>query len=330
MEEQIKKFSDEKQSIIDAIQNDELNVNIEQKVDDYLNKYHGDTDMIIIKAYIKLLNDNIKDGVELLEFVLKKCPFSIDALFLIGQAYCQLGKHYRALNCFGIAKELNNWFYLHTHKYPCLFYNKEICSNLLDDTIQKIAHSIEILPEKKIRLLKAAKINLKNNFWLFKNIVRMDDEIIGKYFFVRIRDIRFCAIYDTSTYLLLEKGYHKNLHLLKTEMLKPLESGKYIELKLNSESLVPILNKEQLTQIEIKQNDDDSVLIPQYYNMHFNYFKMKKGNIKIFSDKELIVAEPVPLVHHKNNKKLVINLFVDGISQKVLKEYGLENIMPNT
>ena len=114
------------------------------------------------------------------------------------------------------------------------------------------------------------------------------------------------------------------------EMLSQLECGNNIDLKLNSCALVPILTKEEQTNIAVKQNDDDIVSIPINYSMHFNYFKMKKGNIKIYSDKELIIAKPVQLVHHKNNKKLVISVFVDGMCQEVLSEDCMENIMPNT
>ncbi len=329
MEPKVKNFNNEKQRIINAVKNDETNMEIIAGVDDYLNKYPGDTDIIIVKAYMELINDNVEHGIELLKFVLEKCPFSIDALFLIGQAYNELGEYYNAMNCLGIAERLDDWFYLLNREYVYLFYNNEICVSLLDNVREKLAYLANIVPEQK-QLLEKFELDLKNNFWLFKDIVRMDDEIIGNYFCNEMSDIHFCAIYDPYSYLAYKKEYPKNLQLLKTEMLKPLKSGTNIELRLKSESLVPILNKEKLTQIEIKQNNDNSVLIPEYHNMHFNYFKMKKGNIKISSDKELIVAEPVPLVHHKNNKKLVISLFVDGISQKVLKEYGLENIMPNT
>ena len=57
MEEKIKKFNVEKQNIINAIQNDDKNVKIEEKVEAYLNKYPGDTDIIIVKAYMELIND---------------------------------------------------------------------------------------------------------------------------------------------------------------------------------------------------------------------------------------------------------------------------------
>ncbi len=54
----------EKQNIMDEIQNDQQNDMTYEKVDSYLRKYPGDTDVIIIKAYLLLLNDDIEDGIK--------------------------------------------------------------------------------------------------------------------------------------------------------------------------------------------------------------------------------------------------------------------------
>lgn len=117
--------------------------------------------------------------------------------------------------------------------------------------------------------------------------------------------------------------------LYKTELLKQICCGTELNLELKSESLLPILPKENDTTLVI-QNNEEQACIPIDYGMHFNYYRLKKGNVNIQSDKELVIANPVELVHHKQNKKLVISLFVDGISQKIINEYGLEAVMPNT
>ena len=81
------KNNNKKIYIVSVVQNNEQDAKIVEKVNDYLDEYSGDTDIINIKAYLELVSDNIEEGINLLEFVLKKCPFSIDALFLLGQAY---------------------------------------------------------------------------------------------------------------------------------------------------------------------------------------------------------------------------------------------------
>ena len=318
--------NNEKKYIIEMIQNDEQDM---KRVDKYLDIYPGDTEIIIIKAYLELGIDNIENGIKLLEFVIKKCPFSIDALFLLGQAYMEKKKYYEALNNLSMSKVLF-YYYCDVNKTQnVVFYNSEICNDLINQIIDEVQNSMEISFEDKMVILKNYKMNVVRGFWILSDVIRTTDNIIGDYFVVNKNDLRFFALYDPFNYLLYDISSPRNLQLYKTEMLKQLACGIDIELKLNSDALVPILTKEEQNNIKIKENDD-VLSIPINSSMHFNYLKMKRGNIKIHADKELVVAEPIPLVHYKNNKRLVISLFVDGISQKIISEYGLENIMPNT
>lgn len=315
----------EKQNIMDEIQNDQQNDMTYEKVDSYLRKYPGDTDVIIIKAYLLLLNDDIEDGIKKLEFVLQKCPFSVDALFLLGQAYNEVNRYYDALVCLGMAEHLsffyndNNW----------ILFNHELCMDIINNTIDNVANSPELSLDKKREILNEYKNGAEKLFWLFEDIIRTPDEIIGHNFLNRLGDVRFFGSYDPCNIALYNEENIKNLLLYKAELLKQLLHGTEISLELTSESLLPILAKEDSTMLVI-ENNEEKAHIPVIYGMHFNYYRLKKGNVNIQSDKELVIANPVELVHHKQNKKLVISLFVDGISQKVINEYGLEAVMPNT
>ncbi len=62
---------------------------------------------------------------------------------------------------------------------------------------------------------------------------------------------------------------------------------------------------------------------------HYVNYRMPKGTFIISSDNEFRIGELVPLIHEKNRKKLVLNIFVDGLSQTVL-ENNFEKLMPHT
>jgi len=315
----------DKKNILNEIQRNEQNDMTYEKVDLYLREYPGDTDMIIIKAYLLLIDDNIEDGIEELEFVLQKCPFSVDALFLLGQAYNEENRYYDALICMGMSLYLNVFY----NDVNWNLYNQEMCLDIIKNIIDNVEGSSDLSIDKKNQILNGYKKEFGDYFWLFKDIIRTSDDIIGHYFSNGLDDIRFFGLYDPFDISLYEVKESKNLKLFKAELLKQLACGTEISFVLETESLVPILAKENNTALLI-ENDDKKVHIPIYYGMHFNYYRLKKGNVKIQSNKELVIANPVELIHHKHNKKLVISLFVDGISQKVINEYGLENIMPNT
>lgn len=315
----------EKQNIMDEIQNDQQNDMTYEKVDSYLRKYPGDTDVIIIKAYLLLLNDDIEDGIKKLEFVLRKCPFSVDALFLLGQAYNGVNRYYDALVYLTISEALGRFY----KNINWRLFNRELCMDMIYNIVDCVVNSSELLLDKKMEILNAYKNGTEKLFWLFEDTIRTSDDMIGHNFSNRLGDVRFWGVYDPLDASLFGIKSNRNLMLHKTELLKQICCGTELNLELKSESLLPILPKENDTTLVI-QNNEEQACIPIDYGMHFNYYRLKKGNVNIQSDKELVIANPVELVHHKQNKKLVISLFVDGISQKVINEYGLEAVMPNT
>lgn len=322
----------EKNKIIIGILQNDSRMMSNDVIDKYLFKCPGDTDMLIMKAYLYLLNDKVKDGISLLKFVIRKCPFSVDALFLLGQAYNEQGEFYDALLCLGKADNLFVFLYGKYKRMDMyLLYDYNISKELTEEIIRQILTKIKESKDNKLKeMLFDYKERLEKYFDFFDDIIRNKEDVIGKYFSNNIDDKRFFGIYspfDLSFYLGDEK---KNLHLYTGEMLKKYDSGTEIKIKLSQTSLVPVLAFENISVIKVKQNDERVITIPINESLHFNYFKMCKGEIEINADKPIMVAEPVQLVHHKQNKKLVISLFVDGLSQEIIAQYGLENIMPYT
>ena len=328
-------YLDKKKEILDRVMQNDTDDYTLKLIKEYLKKFPGDTEIITIMAYIYLVNDDIDEGYNLLKFVKRKCPYSIDALFLLGQVYNEKNDFYNSLFSLGKAHAIY-CFFKEKEKYNdyYIIFDDKICKNLIGVINNDVLNAIVGYSGEKLIKSKEKLINIKKqfdkSFYLFDDIIRSNDSIIGEYFINSIDDKRFCGVYDPFISCLYSDMYNKNLQLFKVEMLKELKTGKEFCIKLENKSLIPILTKEELANIEVKQDNDDVVSIPINYNMHFNYFKMNKGNIQIHSDKELVVATPVPLLHHKKNKRLVVSLFVDGISQKVISEYGLKNIMSNT
>ena len=46
-------------------------------------------------------------------------------------------------------------------------------------------------------------------------------------------------------------------------------------------------------------------------------------------DREFLLGEMVPIIHDRKRKPLILNIFVDGLSQTVLENH-MEMLMPNT
>ena len=68
------------------------------------------------------------------------------------------------------------------------------------------------------------------------------------------------------------------------------------------------------------------------YNSPLQYinYRVPKGKVLISSeDREFRLGEVVPIIHDRKRKPLILNIFVDGLSQTVLENH-MEMLMPNT
>lgn len=71
------------------------------------------------------------------------------------------------------------------------------------------------------------------------------------------------------------------------------------------------------------------VIIAMLQENFFEYYRLPPGTC-LDAEKDLCIGNPIALKHNPGNKKLILNIFVDGISQKVIEEEGLEKLMPFT
>lgn len=120
--------------------------------------------------------------------------------------------------------------------------------------------------------------------------------------------------------------------LFKTELIK---GGKYIkEKKIVSKGniIIPISKIESNTTLSIeiknkKYNFDDRQLPLN----QFNYIKIKDaGLVSISSNKEFFIGLPIERKQNKKQTpKLILKIFIDGLSYQYLENNGLNSLMPN-
>lgn len=112
-----------------------------------------------------------------------------------------------------------------------------------------------------------------------------------------------------------------------------------IELKINNESLLPVSIPNRFTDestgvIKISLNEETFTLKGLKQNS-FYYLPVaaSKENtmVKIESENDFIIGDPISLKQkNKNNKKLVVTIFIDGLSSKIVTKENISKLMPNT
>lgn len=152
-------------------------------------------------------------------------------------------------------------------------------------------------------------------------------QAIGKYLWLNEDERRYIALYRALPSKNLAEDSWNMMHQ-KAELLRANRDNTYKVEGEAKEYLLPVAAENRNTIHVFTQEGVEYPVIQREYR-HFNYYRVKSGTTVCSSD-TAYYGEPVPLGHDPKRKKLVLNLFVDGLSQIILNGDDFEKIMPNT
>ncbi len=191
-----------------------------------------------------------------------------------------------------------------------------------------IGKMIEIYEAKgnidKLREIQQTIDRDKNDFEISDVRYRAYVDIIGQNMWVNGYERRFFAYarpYPTKSHTQCTKNLIDN----QTEALVVSYASEF-NYTDNSNALIPIA----VTDITRHKfvGEDEACIVEQEMLNHFNYYRIK-GPVCIKSDTKSYYGKPVVLRHSTDRKKLVLNIFVDGLSQVIL-DGCMQELMPKT
>lgn len=306
-----------------------------------------------IKSKIKdaLTSDNLDLAGEILKQYLDAHPYDGDNYHLLCRYYFALGEYEKAILCgyegirryptSGVLYQYVAQTYEKMGDYfsSIVFYQRAINiytkTGINTDEIAAGVKSLWLALEDELsanpsqELLDTIKLLLA---WS-KNDFGMDDSMFKT--FTEVPKGKVWAGIDeqlgVGTYRLQcrDQMPEQSLNTIQTkfEFLKiSKEDTKFEVPGEQKEYLLPILS-EQGNVLHTFSLEGGMHEVLQGQKEHFNYYRVH-GGTTVRSDKTSIYGELVPLGHSTRRKKLVLNIFVDGLSQTILED--MPAIMPNT
>lgn len=176
---------------------------------------------------------------------------------------------------------------------------------------------------EKLRQVNSADNDLLNNIFLSSEEL---DNFFGEHTFEGER----CYIgrYADMDGSYRNPGRNNNGFTTAIEMLKVDKRTSEVDIDAVP-CLLPVIVNENGSQNNITLVDDENVFsFTEAISNSFKYYRLDKP-IKIKSEKEMICAKPICLKHNSENKRLVVNLFLDSFNWKVVKK-DIKELMPNT
>ncbi|MFD2130235.1 sulfatase-like hydrolase/transferase [Pseudogracilibacillus auburnensis] len=124
----------------------------------------------------------------------------------------------------------------------------------------------------------------------------------------------------------------KTRMLFKSELVKGNTLKGEREWSTKGPVVIPISKTNDSKDVHIKVNEKKYTLTKDHLPINqYNYIRISdEGRIIISADEEIFVGHPIELEPKEKPVKLVLKIFVDGLSYQFLEDVGLEEAMPNT
>ncbi|NFO11838.1 sulfatase [Clostridium botulinum] len=300
-----------KNCISELIENEKLEEAM-LKVVEYESMYPHDLDIYTIKATMLFYNKKYNEAENVLMNIYHKYEYNADVNYNLGIIYYFKKEYIKALEYFFKVNfiDIDKMEYLNE-------FMEDALSNVSEEEINKLKDKVTFYFNNMQRMFPC---DGSGNFEFGKSIFKNKDQ---EY---------YCGIYDYY-YLERDNIFLENdsrlKNIIKTEVI-PADVLSNFKFKLEEDTIIPLMVKKHYQDIEININNKSNNL-KNLLKDRFYYYKFNKGDtVRIKSNDDFVLGKKIE--ENKSGKlpSLVLNIFIDGLSQKFIEENNLKSFMPNT
>ncbi|WP_019424730.1 sulfatase-like hydrolase/transferase [Paenibacillus sp. OSY-SE] len=271
-----------------------------------------DLDMCSLKANYYFILGEYEKAEQLLKSALTKRPISFDLHYNVAMVYLAQEKRELAWQHFNIANSLTDGD-----------IQRNAVQQALDSMIQQIKEECVEIEDLKRQLEVYKKISMEiendtmNSYANFPS--QGEDLLIGEEL-----EGYYIGLYDGMK---IERDGINMLPLRSFNKVEMYKIGMEQEPKVG-EYVLPVATKHINGEFRVKNGENRHVFDLKYPNRWY-HFKLN-SMMEVMKNENLILGEPISLAKDNTKEDLVLTIFVDGLSQTVLEQYGLNELMPNT
>lgn len=301
----------------------------EALLEGYRNKYPKDLDVLLLQAEYEITNKRYSEALVSASVALKQNRLNLLANYYMAMAY----------------EYTENW--IESIRYFCrLFFlqtvQKDLDKNVIDEKIllQKITLINSKISEKEFE-------NHADKYMIYTYEMMLDGKVsvdITRNLYVCNEQMpNFYGIHEINDEIYYYARYAEWLHSSKgvvganncVESKVEIQRADIIEQRYvyhgTDECLLPCVMNPiwgDISDIQIC-GEEGKCRFTLERQQSFSYYHVKSGT-EFIVNHPFMVGKPIPLYHHNTNKKLVLTIFLDSFNAKILEQYPLSEVMPNT
>lgn len=302
---------------------------LQEQIDEYQEKCPKDFDLYMIRARYSLLTGNAEEAYQIIEEAVRRNPYNWE-INRIAREVCEKASRYMQAIKYEVVLELLERFFA---ELPSSERHFETLNQKLAEQYEYIIASRD---ERRMiqynEELKSLENNMNTFFGLYDITYGEECQIVGTCHEDAYGNKMYNAIYNDVGMEDYASGDRKktydNWHMTKIECMETTEKQRF-EVGGEAEYLLPILTETKGQRYKFLLPSGKEVVCASKKEQHFEYFRVPP-HTSVASAGVLHIGNPIALKQDSQKKKLVLNIFVDGLSQKVLDEETLEAVMPLT
>lgn len=295
-------------------------------ITDYEAAHPEDADINVYKCLCAMYIGEYEAAYRYAKAAAKDMPYSPDAHYNYACACQVCGKIYDAYEQYGIALEQA----LGGNNYQ---FDVSDLEQSMDDLLKLIYMDTEkaqgeTAKEKKQYvdyLLEKSGMKWEVGTSLFHS----DYEIISSEYmdYRHLPKLYVAPASAEAGWRLMCGSYSRTTRYSRAELQRSEREMNHLEIKSEKDVFLPILMEED-GYLSFEMDDKKALILNKQPMQYINY-RIPKGKFSVSSERRFRIGTAIPIEHHPKRKRLVLNIFIDGLSQSVLGREFAE-LMPNT
>lgn len=289
---------------------------LSESIPAYIETYPFDVDMYVIAGFYYLQQDDLDSAEQLLLSSLKHNYYDVDTYYLLGELHFKGKDYLKAMEFYTKAEILYSYY-----QKEYLFFAPELYPQKFDEMQNALQRDMDLHPDHAVELKNQLDCYLQMADKFFYLMSGSEDlKTDSGDILYPDNEQRSCGFYEPCD-LFTSKP--------KSEQLRPIYQGKDYSFSADDTVLLPVAPAQPDADLNIMMDSGEGFHKMHLYPNHFNYYRVSE-NFRITSEHKFTVGEPVHLTQKDSLKKLVLSFFIDGLSWQLIREEGLEKVMPNT
>lgn len=304
---------------------------VSQLMEQYETDYPQDIELVAMKTNYYIQQMDVEQAYRWAREGVRRLPLNADMQYNLAYVQELRGELYEAIQHYFIADYLYEWDeQTQIREELAITEHANELVQILEEQCRQCEDSVE--RENRLELLKNLLALSASQFGLRVEDFRAESNMIGQEYAESLYEKRYVGAFKDQR---VQYGVSscKDVLSVKAEFL---EVQKDKSCMLNdsqepdeTEYLLPVAVGENGKVLHRFVHGDQCVDVAQIYPGYFNYYRVKNHTILQSSDTSYY-GKPIKLAADKDKKRLVLSIFVDGLSQTILSQEDFRNHMPHT